>query len=135
MAVHRGRIDLLEDHLRRNPDLLTRTFSHQEIYPPALGCQRMTLVDKGEWQAGIAAAVLAGDPLHAPLLLTDGGSIPGATSGTLGRLKPPGEALSKGAQVILVGEKPPAPCEGRFTKGMSLVLAKPGDWRCTVTAS
>lgn len=38
MAVHRGRIDLLEDHLRRDPDLLARTFSHQEIYPPDLGC-------------------------------------------------------------------------------------------------
>jgi hypothetical protein len=38
MAVHRGRIDLLEQHLRRDPDLLTRTFSHQEIYPPMLGC-------------------------------------------------------------------------------------------------
>jgi len=38
MAVHRGRIDLLEAHLRRDPDLLTRTFSHQEIFPPELGC-------------------------------------------------------------------------------------------------
>jgi hypothetical protein len=38
LAVHRGRIDLLEDHLRRDPDLLHRTFSHQEIYPPELGC-------------------------------------------------------------------------------------------------
>ena len=38
MAVHRGRIDLLEDHLRRDPDLLSRTFSHEEIYPPELGC-------------------------------------------------------------------------------------------------
>jgi ankyrin repeat protein len=38
MAVHRGRIDLLEDHLRRDPQLLNRTFSHEEIYPPALGC-------------------------------------------------------------------------------------------------
>ncbi len=38
MAVHRGRIDLLEDHLRRAPDLFSRTFSHQEIYPPELGC-------------------------------------------------------------------------------------------------
>ena len=69
----------------------------------------VALVDKGEWQAAIAGAVLAGDPLHAPLLLSDGGSVPGATSGTLGRLKPRGEALSKGAQVILVGDKPPAP--------------------------
>ncbi len=38
MALHRGRLDLLADHLRRDPDLLERTFSHQEIYPPALGC-------------------------------------------------------------------------------------------------
>jgi hypothetical protein len=38
MAVHRGRIDLLEEHLRRDPGLLTRTFSHQEIYPPEVGC-------------------------------------------------------------------------------------------------
>lgn len=38
MAVHRGRIDLLEQHLRRDPDLLARTFTHQEIYPPELGC-------------------------------------------------------------------------------------------------
>lgn len=38
MAVHRGRIDLLEAHLRSDPQLLSRTFSHREIYPLALGC-------------------------------------------------------------------------------------------------
>ena len=38
MAVHRGRIDLLDAHLARNPLLLTRTFAHEEIYPSALGC-------------------------------------------------------------------------------------------------
>jgi ankyrin repeat protein len=38
MAVHRGRIDLLEAHLRRDPGLLSRTFSHREIYPLELGC-------------------------------------------------------------------------------------------------
>lgn len=38
MAVHRGRIDLLEEHLRRDPGLLSRTFAHEEIYPPAAGC-------------------------------------------------------------------------------------------------
>ena len=38
MAVHRGRLDLLEAHLRRDPDLLGRTFRHAEIYPPELGC-------------------------------------------------------------------------------------------------
>ena len=38
MALHRGRIDLLEEHLRRDPNLLRRTFSHREIYPPEMGC-------------------------------------------------------------------------------------------------
>jgi len=38
MALHRGRIDLLEDHLRRDRRLLERTFSHQEVFPPELGC-------------------------------------------------------------------------------------------------
>jgi hypothetical protein len=38
MAVHRGRIDLIEELLRRDSDLLTRTFSHEEIYPPDVGC-------------------------------------------------------------------------------------------------
>jgi hypothetical protein len=38
MALHRGRIDLLERHLERDPQMLSRTFSHEEIYPPALGC-------------------------------------------------------------------------------------------------
>jgi hypothetical protein len=38
MAVHRGRTDLLEAHVRRDPAVLDRTFSHEEIYPPTLGC-------------------------------------------------------------------------------------------------
>ena len=38
MALHRGRIDLLGDHLRRDPQLLSRSFSHQEIFPLELGC-------------------------------------------------------------------------------------------------
>jgi hypothetical protein len=38
MALHRGRIDLLEQHLRRDSSLLTRTFSHRDIWPPALQC-------------------------------------------------------------------------------------------------
>jgi hypothetical protein len=38
MAVHRGRTDLLEQHVRRDARVLGRTFSHEEIYPPSLGC-------------------------------------------------------------------------------------------------
>ena len=38
MALHRGRIDLLEAHLQRDPDLLRRTFSYEAIFPPELRC-------------------------------------------------------------------------------------------------
>ena len=88
------------------------------LFPASSAATRpgaVALVDKNEWQAGIAAAVLSGDPLHAPVLLSDGGSVPEATTGTLSRLKPRGQTLSKGAQVILVGDKPPAP--GGFKSG------------------
>ena len=38
MALHRGRIDLLDEHLRLDPTLLRRTFSLREIYPREAGC-------------------------------------------------------------------------------------------------
>jgi hypothetical protein len=38
MALHRGRIDLLEAHLARDPDLLTRTFDIADVYPLAPAC-------------------------------------------------------------------------------------------------
>jgi hypothetical protein len=38
MALHRGRLDLLEAHVRRDPEVLARRFTHNEIYPHALGC-------------------------------------------------------------------------------------------------
>ncbi len=47
MALHRGRIDLLEEHLRRDPGLLRRTFAHEEIYPPDLGCHDEVLAVHG----------------------------------------------------------------------------------------
>jgi hypothetical protein len=40
MALHRGRIDLLEAHLARDPDLLTRTFAQADVFPLAPACSR-----------------------------------------------------------------------------------------------
>lgn len=40
MALHRGRLDLLEAHLTRDPDLLTRTFDIVDVYPLAPACSR-----------------------------------------------------------------------------------------------
>jgi hypothetical protein len=64
----------------------------------------VVLVDRGDWQSAIAASVLAGPPIGAPLLLADGNSLPAVTSDTLDQLKPRGSDLSKDAQVIRIGE-------------------------------
>ncbi len=56
VALHRGRLDLLEAHLRRDPGLLGRTFTHDEIFPPALGCHE-------------PAHAVVGPPLHGATLL------------------------------------------------------------------
>jgi hypothetical protein len=37
MAIQRGRLDLLEQHLQRDSQLLSRTFSYEDIYPPQFG--------------------------------------------------------------------------------------------------
>lgn len=47
MALHRGRIDLLEAHLERDPDLLTRTFDIVDIYPLAPACSREPYTAQG----------------------------------------------------------------------------------------
>jgi hypothetical protein len=47
MALHRGRIGQLEEHLRRDPELLNRTFTFEEIYPPDLGCNDEVLATQG----------------------------------------------------------------------------------------
>lgn len=47
MAFHRGRIDLLEKHLKLDPSLLTRTFSKSDIYPMAPACSKETYSAQG----------------------------------------------------------------------------------------
>jgi hypothetical protein len=62
------------------------------------------LVNDKDWQAGVTASVLAGNPIGAPILLSGGGDLPAVTRDTLERLKPKGSDLSKDAQVIRVGQ-------------------------------
>ena len=76
------------------------------LYPATGASDRPTavaLVDQGDWQTAIAAAVLAGPPIGAPLLLSDGDELPAVTEDTLERLDPRGSDLSEDAQVIRVG--------------------------------
>lgn len=61
MALHRGRIDLLEAHLHRDPGLLRRTFTHEEIYPPDLGCHDEVLATQGTPLAGTTLLHMCAD--------------------------------------------------------------------------
>lgn len=61
MALHRGRIDLLEAHLRRDPKLLERTFTHEEIYPAELGCHDEVIATQGTPLAGTTLLHLCAD--------------------------------------------------------------------------
>ena len=56
MALHRGRIDLLEAHLARDPELLTRTFDITDVFPLA----------PAGWQEPYRAQ---GTPVHGTTLL------------------------------------------------------------------
>ena len=47
MALHRGRIDLLESHFARDPGLLTRTFEIADIFPLAPACSREPYTAQG----------------------------------------------------------------------------------------
>src|SRR5262249_40275849 len=47
MELHRGRIDLLEAHLERDPDLFKRTFDSAEIFPLAPACAREPYTAQG----------------------------------------------------------------------------------------
>lgn len=87
------------------------------VYPAASEGDRppaVALVDRDDWQSGIAAAALQAPPVGVPALLTDGGDLPEVTRDVLARLDPQGSDLSRDAQVIRIGAKPPAP-PGRRT--------------------
>ena len=76
------------------------------LYPATGDGDRPTavvLVDQDDWATGIAASVLTGRPIGAPILLADGDELPAVSEDVLERLDPKGSDLSRDAQVIRVG--------------------------------
>jgi hypothetical protein len=71
------------------------------------------LAEARDWRTGIAASVLVGRPIGAPVLFADGDQIPDATKAALDALQPTGSKEAGGAQVIRVGTN--APVEGYKT--------------------
>jgi hypothetical protein len=71
--------------------------------PEAAPLQAVTLVPDDDWQAGIAASVLAGPPTRIPVLISQHGSVPDATSQALAQLNPRGGGGSGDIAVYSAG--------------------------------
>jgi hypothetical protein len=75
-------------------------------HPPApdvAPLRAATLVPDDDWQSGIAASVLAGPPLRIPVLISQPGAVPDATSQALAQLNPRGVGRSGGVAVFSAG--------------------------------
>ena len=75
-------------------------------HPPAPGAkplQAAILVPDDDWQAGIAASVLAGPPTRIPVLISGQGSVPEATAQALAQLNPRGGGPSGDVQAYSAG--------------------------------
>ena len=64
----------------------------------------VTLVPSSDWAAGIAASVLAGDPVRAPILLSDRDEVPEETATALEALRPEGSSETRDAEVFRIGD-------------------------------
>ena len=84
MALHRGRIDLLEAHLTRAPGLLTRTFDIADVFPLAPACARDPYTAQGTPVHGTTLLHIAAyfDELEIAAWLLDRGMDPDARAAT-----------------------------------------------------
>lgn len=77
-----------------------------EVYPsviPGTHPTAVTLAPAGDWQAALAASVLMASPIRAPILFSDGATLPSVSAQALRLLAPTGAAQLQGAQVIRIG--------------------------------
>jgi hypothetical protein len=66
----------------------------------------VTIAPTDDWQAALASAVFMAAPIHAPILLSGAGSLPGTDAAALNALKPLGAGVARGAQVLKIGDVP-----------------------------
>lgn len=66
--------------------------------------EAVVVVPAQDWQAGVAASVLAGDPLRAPVLLGEPGTVPDETADALDALDPRGGPGPGDAAVYTLGD-------------------------------
>jgi hypothetical protein len=76
------------------------------VYPAltqATRPQAVVVVDQRNWGASLAASVLASAPLRAPILYSEGSTLPEISREALEAMRPTGAPALGGAQVILLG--------------------------------
>ena len=74
----------------------------------------VVIVDQGDWRAAISAAQLMARPLRAPILFSDGGNLPAASTEALQELAPSGAPQADDAQVIRIGDDAAKPDNKRI---------------------
>jgi hypothetical protein len=89
------------------PDVATDAASvARTVYPGLTTASRpqvVVVVNERDWAAALAASVLAGTPLNAPILYSEGNALPAVSREALEALHPQGAPSLEGAQVIEIG--------------------------------
>jgi hypothetical protein len=132
MAFHRGRFDLLEQHLARDPKLLSRQFAIGEIFPKEVGCNQPPYEAMGTPVDGGTLLHLAvyWDELDMAEWLLERGADPDARAavdadGFGGHTPLFGSVVSQaGFWINYPRVQPPKPGDARFTE---LLLARGAD--------
>lgn len=76
------------------------------VFPSTTPAQRpaaVTLVGEEDWAGAVAGAVLMAEPVRAPLLVTEAGSLPDPTAEALAALDPAGGRDTGGAAAFAIG--------------------------------
>jgi hypothetical protein len=82
------------------------------VYPgltPATRPQAVVLVDAHDWPAALTASVLSSAPTGAPILFSEGETLPEVSRQTLEAMRPLGAPALGGAQVIRIGSSAAVP--------------------------
>jgi len=97
------------------------------VYPGLTAATRpeaVVIVDRRNWGAALAASALASAPLRAPLLYSDGATLPEVSRDALEAMRPTGAPALGGAQVILLGTSA-APPSGYRARSLAVRSAEP----------
>ena len=87
--------------------------------------QAVVLVNDADWPAALLASTLASAPLGAPLLYSEGSTLPAVSSQALAAMRPTGDGQAGGAQVIRIGAPTAAPATPAGYRTTTLLASEP----------